>query len=361
VPGYLVYASEAGELFRRPFDLDRLEPTGPAEEIAREVQFNRGVPSFDVTATGALVYRVGFPATPVNGRMSLIERAGREVQPFAARAPWAPRFSPDGRRVVYGANAPGQERSDLWVTDLLAGTTQRVTYDGKESDNNDPQWSPDGRSLVYSALRGGATKDLVVQALEGGAARRATTRPGTEWPSDWSPDGSAILFTAVTEELDNDIWIQPADGGAARPFLATPARETGARISPDGRWAAYTSDETGRNEVYVQSYPVPGRRTLVSPRGGVHPVWRRDGRELYFWEDDQLMAVAIDQRGPGGALVVGAREPLFRAAYVESEHPNYDASPDGTRFIVVTGRARSNRLVVALHALDAGGAGPGGR
>jgi Tol biopolymer transport system component len=281
------------------------------------------------------------------------------VQALAARAPWTPRFSPDGRRLAYGAYAPGQGLSDIWVTDLADGTTQRVTAD--DADNNDPHWSPDGRSILYAALREGTGKDLFVHALDGGAARRLTSRPITEWPSDWSPDGGELLVTGVTNEDDRDIWIQPADGGAARPWLATPAQEYAARVSPNGRWVAYTSNETGRDEVYVQSFPTPGRKTLVSPRGGAHPVWRRDGRELYYWQDDQLVAVDVDPRGPGGALVVRGRTPLFRAPYMLSEHPNYDASPDGTRFVVVTGRVRANRLVVALHALDAGAAGRAGR
>jgi serine/threonine-protein kinase len=354
VPGFLVYASFAGDLYRRAFDLERLAPTGPPEQIARDVQFVLDQPSFDVSPAGALVYRVGYPNVPMAGRMTLSDRAGRELQAFAARAPWTPRFSPDGQRVAYGANAPGQDLSDIWVTDLAVGTTQRVTTDG--ADNNDPHWGPDGRSLVYSAIRQGTNKDLVVQALDGGAARRLTARPFTEWPSGWSPDGSALLFTSVTPPLSYDIWVQPAEGGAPRPYLATAAQEYGGRVSPDGRWVAYTSNETGRFEVYVQSYPTPGRKTLVSASGGAHPVWRRDGRELYYWREDQLIAASL---GPGGAnapLVVRGHMPLFRAPYVEAAHPNYDVSPDGTRFVVVTGRVRANRLVVALQTLGAGGA-----
>jgi hypothetical protein len=120
---------------------------------------------------------------------------------------------------------------------------------------------------------------------------------------------------------------------------------------------AYTSNETGRFEVYVQSYPTPGRKTLVSASGGVHPVWRRDGRELYYWREDQLIAASLGPGGAGEPPVVRGHTPLFRAPYVESAHPNYDVSPDGMRFVVVTGRVRPNRLVVALHAVAAGGAG----
>ena len=360
--GYLSYGTAAGELYRQPFDVDRLQLTGEAERLAGGVQFaHSAVPAYDVSRNGTLVYRLGFPATPEMGRMTLVDRTGRELQAFPARSPWTPRYSPDGNRIVYGANAPGHSLSDLWVTDLAAGTTERVTTDGKDRDNNDPDWSPDGRSLVYSAVGEGAPKDMFVRALDRATTRRITRRSGTEWPSDWSPDGAAMLFTGGTLTGDFDIWTQPADGGQPHPYLATAATEQAARVSPDGRWVAYTSNETGRDEVYVQSFPTAGQKTLISSRGGVHPMWRRDGRELYYWQEDQLIAATIGAGAAGEPPVVRGRTPLFRAAYVQNAHPNYDVSSDGSRFVVVTGPARANRLVVALQALNAGVAGKGGR
>jgi WD40 repeat protein len=360
--GYLTYGTAKGELYRQPFDVGRLQLTGAAERLAGGVQWAAGaVPAYDVSRSGALVYRVGFPSTPEIGRMTMVDRTGRELQAFPARSPWTPRFSPDGRRIVYGANAPGHSLSDLWVTDLAAGTTQRVTTDGAERDNNDPDWSPDGRSLVYSAVGEGAPKDMFVRALDRAAARRISRRSGTEWPSDWSPDGAAVLFTSGTLTGEIDIWTQPADGGEPHPYLATPAAELAARVSPDGRWVAYTSNETGRDEVYVQSYPAAGQKTLVSSRGGAHPIWHRNGRELYYWHEDQLIAATLDTAGAGEPLVVAGRTPLFRAPYVQGSHANYDVSPDGSRFVVVTGPGRANRLVVALHAVNADGVGQGDR
>ena len=360
--GYLIYATVTGELYRQPFDAGRLQLTGAAERVAGGLQFATIIaPAYDVSRSGTLIYRVGFPSTPEIGRMTLVDRTGRELQAFPARSPWTPRFSPDGRRIVYGANAPGHSLSDLWVTDLAAGTTQRVTTDGRDRDNNDPDWSPDGGSLVYSAVGEGAPKDMFVRALDRATTRRITRRSGTEWPSDWSPDGAAVLFTSGTLTGEIDIWTQPADGGEPHPYVATAAAEQAARVSPDGRWVAYTSNETGRDEVYLQSFPTPGRKTLVSSRGGVHPIWDRSGRELYYWQEDQLIAATLDTAGAGKPLVVGGRTPLFRAPYVQSSHANYDVSPDGSRFVVVTGPGRANRLVVALHALSDDGARRGGR
>ena len=352
VRGFVVYASNAGGLYRRRFDLDRLEPTGPEEQLAQDVHFDGDLPSFDVSASGSIVYRVGYPSTPQSARMVLVDRSGREVQAFAARAPWQPRFSPDGSSVAYSAAAPGHDHNNVWVTHLVAGTTQRITSDAQ--DNSSSAWSADGRMLLYDGLYPGTNKDLFVQTLDGGAARRMTSRREVEWADDWSPDGSALLFTDVRPPLAYDLWVQPMDGSAAHPYLASAAQESGARFSPDGQWVAYTSNETGRDEVYVQSYPTPGRKVLVSTAGGAHPVWRRDGRELYYWREDQLIAASLSPAAAGDPPAVRGRTLLFRAPYVHSVSVNYDVSPDGTRFVVVIGRVHANRLVVALHAVPVG-------
>jgi dipeptidyl aminopeptidase/acylaminoacyl peptidase len=345
--GSLVYADIQGQLFRQRFDLERLTPIGAPQEIAGPVQLDDGgsTAAFDVSRSGAIAYRV---SSLGDTRLSLLDRAGRELRSSKGRGLWAPRFSPDGRRVAYGAFAPGNNYADVWIRDLAAGTTQRFTTDG--NDNNDAQWSPDGRSIVYSA---GAPdgKDLFVQSLDGGPARLLTRRPGTKWPSDWSRDGRAVLFT----NEGADLWVQPADGGAPHPYLVTPSQDWGGRLSPDGHWVAYMSDETGQVEVYLQAYPTPGRKTLVSVGGGSEPVWRADGRELYYWTGDQLVAARLEVRAAGAPPVVVERTPLFRAAYQHGPHPNYDVSSDGTRFILVTTGESSGRLVVGLNLLEPGG------
>ncbi len=354
VAGAVVYASANGALLRQPFDLDRLEPTGPPEPVTNDLDvFDLALTGFDVSETGTLVYR---PAGSGLESLKLIltDRAGHPQRVIPSRAPWAPRFSPDGRRVAYGAVAPGERESDLWVTELAVGTTQRLTADHR--DANDPQWSPDGRAIAYSvnsSVNDGTGKHLAVQTLDGGAERPLTRRPGTQWPSDWAPDGSGVVFTdnrdargAAGEPVSlQEIWVQPPDGSPPHPYLATAAHERAARVSADGHWAAYVSDETGRDEVYVQSYPTPGHKVLVSDAGGDNPVWRRDGRELYYWQGDQLIAAEL---GAGDPRTVRGRTPVFRAPYSVD---NYDVAADGTRFVLVTGNTRANRLVVALNAL----------
>ena len=351
VAGQLIYAGLRGELFRQPFDLTRLEPTGVATQLASglDAVIHSGRFAFDARER-TVVYHLGAGYSAGNGKLTITDTAGRQLRVLPGRTPWAPRFSPDGRRVAYGAYAPGRDSSDIWLADLENGTTQRLTTDGE--DNNDVVWSPDGRQVAYDRNAEGG-KDIFVQGLDGDSARVLTRRTGFQWPTDWARDGKALLFTDVTAAGDYDLWVQPSNGGAAHPYLKLPEHETSARVSPDGRWVAYQSDETGRYEVYVQSYPSPGRKALISLGGGVNPVWRGDGRALYYWKVDQLVAARVEPRGPEGSLAARDRTPLFRAPYVESPLAMYDVSPDSRRFVIVLGQALVSRLVVALDALDA--------
>ena len=168
--------------------------------------------------------------------------------------------------------------------------------------------------------------------------------PGNQLPLDWSPDGSTLLFENATAGLS----IQSMSGGSPRAFATANSYAGGARRSPDGRWIAYVSSATGRGEVYLQPYPGPGRAVPVSVAGGDHPVWRRDGRELYYWEKDQLFAAMLARSVGDKPPLVLARTPLFRAVILQS---NFDASPDGTHFATVGGGPLDSRLVIALNAL----------
>ncbi|HJP85958.1 MAG TPA: protein kinase [Gemmatimonadaceae bacterium] len=262
----------------------------------------------------------------------VVDRSGRSLQTIDADRPWTPRFSPNGRLVAYGAFGSGRSTSDLWVTDLDAGKTRRLTDD--DNDSNDPQWNAQGTTVAYS-VRADDGKDLFMQPLGAGHPQLLASRRGTQFASDWLRDGSALLVTEENGDNKHDIIVQPADGSPASPYAVTAADETGARISPDERWVAYTSDESGRSEVYLDSYPHPGHRVAVSANGGAFPVWRADGRELYYWNDDRLVVVQID--GGEGAVTpaIGPSIVLFTAPYYAGPNTMYDVSPDGKRFVIV--------------------------
>ena len=274
-------------------------------------------------------------ATMADVSLAVVDRAGQPIRAIPAQRPWTPRFSPDGRRVAYGAFGAGRQTSDLWITDVDAGTTRRLTDD--DADANDPQWSPDGATIAYSA-NASSGKNVMVRPLAGSSSRALAPHDGTQFPSDWLRDGSALLVTDDRSNGQHDILVQPADGSSAHAYVATGADETAARVSPDGRWVAYTSTSSGRAEVYLDAYPRSRQRVKISFAGGMHPVWRGDGRELYYWRDDALVAVQL-------AVGVGAVPParvgesiLFRSPYAAELNTMYDVSPDGKRFVIVRRR-----------------------
>ena len=280
------------------------------------------------------------PQPVANGdlMLSVVDRAGRPQRTIPADRPWTPRFSPDGRRVAYGAFGSGRSTSDLWVTDLESGATKRLTDDG--DDSNDPQWSADGRSIAYSAGAAGG-KDVMSMRLDGVTPLVVAARDGTQFPSDWVHDGSALMITEEAGGDKHDILVQSIDASTPRPYAATAADETTARVSPDGRWVAYTSDESGQPEVYLDSYEHPGRHVVVSLSGGYHPVWRGDGRELYYWNNHALLAVRLGASKDGAPPTVESRTLLFRAPYQGGVSTMYDVSPDGQRFVIVRSRETS--------------------
>ena len=265
----------------------------------------------------------------------VVDRGGQVVREIAANRPWAPRFAPDGRRVAYSASGDGRSTGDIWITDVDGGATRRLTND--DADNGHPQWSPDGGTVAYSAnAREGKT--ITSQWSTGGGTRVLASRPGVQFPTDWLHDGSALLISADAGANQFDIVVQPTDESPAHPYAATRAQETTGRISPHTHWVAYTSNESGRDEVYVDSYPRPGYRALISQGGGGDPVWRGDGQELYYWRGDALIAVPIDGSRGGRPPILGAERVLFHSPYEHSLSSTYDVSPNGQRIAIVRRR-----------------------
>jgi hypothetical protein len=161
-----------------------------------------------------------------------------------------------------------------------------------------------------------------------------------------------VPFTeAPPDSTGWNIWSMRSDSSSsAKPFLQTPFLETGAHLSPDGRWVAYYSNETGRKEVYVQSFPEKGEKVVISTGGGRDPVWDNGGRTIYCWQGDQLTAASVAVNGQSMSLV--SRDALFRyGSYITGAHSNYDVSPDGRSFVVVSGGVVANRLSVLRNSM----------
>jgi dipeptidyl aminopeptidase/acylaminoacyl peptidase len=174
-----------------------------------------------------------------------------------------------------------------------------------------------------------------VQPADGSSkAERLITSEYRQIPNSWSHDGQFLAFHQNDPATASDIWVLRLSDRQAQPFLRTPTGESAARFSPDGRWLAYTSSESGRSEIYVQPYPGPGGKWQISTDGGTEPVWNSNGRELFFRQRNQMMAVDISTQP---AFSAGKPQMLFDGPYMLSAAtlPNYDVSRDGQRFLMV--------------------------
>ncbi len=325
--GHLVFVR--GEaLMAAPFDPGRPEHAGTAIAVINGV---RGA-QFAVSETGVVVYAPSTGAAP-DYSLVWVDRAG-VVTPITdlPRGYEDLHLSPDGRRVAVTVEESGPDSpAHVWLADTERGTLSRFTFEGF---SRNPVWAPDGQSVVFGSKRGENTFGLYIQRVDGSApAELAWASPIPIWPDpqSWTPDGRTVVFTTKGAETRDDIWTLSLDDGTAQPWLATPAVEWGGRLSPDGRWMAYNAIEGGREEVFVQPYPGPGVKHLVSEDGGINPIWSKDGRELFYRRDDELVAVDVDTTS---GFTVGKPTVLFSGRYRLTGR-DYAASPDGTRFVMM--------------------------
>ena len=337
--GHLIFADPDGRLTVQRFDVDRLDTVGTPSVLLDELAVGRGNAFYSVSRGGTLAV---IRAAGTDLDLAFFDRAGKEQTVFRNGGYWAPRFSPDGNQVAFGATRP----DDIWVYDIPTKTRRRLTFDG--ANNNDPTWSPDGRQIAFSANRP-TRKDLLIRNADGsGTEQRVLVREGLQWPTDWTRDGT-IVFTEVPLDEDRDILAVKADGSAPPfPYLDTPFSEKAADVSPDGRWIAYDSNASGRFEVFVNSFPKRSTSpSIVSKAGGRNPRWSADGRELFYWENKQLISVRLELNGRAHPKSYST---ILETNYAAADHANYDVHPDGSRFVIVQGRGRPQRIVVAINA-----------
>ena len=199
-----------------------------------------------------------------------------------------------------------------------------------------PLWTPDGKRVTFSSTRAGGPENLFWKAADGsGPAEQLTESERRQVPSSWSPDGQVLAFSELPLTAA-DIWVLPLQGERKpRPFLQTQFQEAAAVFSPDGHWLAYTSDESGRPEVYVRPYLGPGGKWQISNEGGTEPVWAQNGRELFYREGNKMMAVEITMRPTFHA---GTPTLLFEGQYFRDlalTEADYDITRDGQRFLMI--------------------------
>ena len=317
--GHIAFA-RAGVLLAMPFDLRRLEATGPAVPLLEGVSMN--------TATGAGQYAIAassvvyLPGAGSVSRRELlwVDRKG-VARPVDApkRAYTDLALSPDGQRI---AVAQTGQNSDIWVYEIARGTLGRLTF--APGVDATPIWTPDGRRVTFNGVRTGPM-EILQTAFDGSGGEERLIEAGASntQARSWHPSAKWLAY-----DLAGDIYVlSMSDDRKSTPFVATPFVEAFSAFSPDGRWVAYQSNESGRFEIYVQPFPGPGGKRQVSADGGIRPKWSRNGGELFFRAGGGMMAVPIE---PGSTFTSGTARVLFEGQYA----PWYDVAPDG-RFLMV--------------------------
>jgi len=279
-PGFLLFLRNE-TLMAQPFDSKELQLTGEPFPVAERVAFNPGLGrgAFSVSENGMLAYRSG--SGQINQPL-WFDRGGKQIGSLGAAGLYLTLWlSPDETRAAVDRSDPQTGTNDIWLFDLLRGIPSRFTTDPANDSN--PLWSPDGSRIVFTSNREGVRS--LYQKIASGAGNEEVLLKSSEEkvPDDWSLDGLFIVYQTLNSKTKWDLWVLPMSGERQPfPFLQTDFNEQEAQFSPDGKWMAYTSDESGAPEVYVQTFPASGGRWRVSTGGGSQPKWRRDGRELFL-------------------------------------------------------------------------------
>jgi Tol biopolymer transport system component/tRNA A-37 threonylcarbamoyl transferase component Bud32 len=342
-PGYLVYLRVDGAVLAAPFDQDHFKLTGPAVPLFEGVMTKPfGSADLAISRSGTLLYVPGLASTGAG--VAEIVRVTREgaVAPldppvvYNYSANRALSLSPDGKRVAI--DVVGTSTPDIWVKQLPAGPLSRLTFSPRGATR--PRWTADGRYVVYIASTDSGPPGVWKQRADGSAAPeqvwRVPKRPITE--AIYSSDGQWLVYRMNADSGNRDVYgIRPARDTVPTPLLTGPYREQGAALSPDGKWLAYTSDESGREEIYVRPFPnTAAGRWQISTAGGAAARWAHSGRELFYEAPSgDMMVVPVT---PGPSFANGAPRRLFQftSGLVASiDVPLYDLTPDDREFLMV--------------------------
>ena len=347
--GHLLWL-RGSTLVAQRFDPERLKPSGEPRPIADPVGTGLfGGLAAAASSSGLLVHgRVG------DAQLSWLDRAGHAAH-SGSDALGQPgdyvtfTVSPDGRRVLVGRGS-GSGR-DLWMVDAERDAWSRFTF--LPGIAWYPVWSPYGRQVMFSA---GSPWNLYRKEASGaGTEQRVTESANAQVPTDWSRDGLLVLYHEYAPDTQRDLWVlpvtpdgKPEAGTKARPYLRTRFNEYQGRFSPEPipRWVAYTSDESGRDEVYVQGFPEPRGKFQISTGGGSYPEWSPDGRELYYVSaNGKLMAAGLKL----GENSVAPSTPRELFAVTAMTGTSYAVAPDGKRFLVRAPAVGSQPLEVVVN------------
>jgi eukaryotic-like serine/threonine-protein kinase len=344
--GHLFY-HVGSALMSQPFNTSKGELQGEAAAIVDRVQHDAGVwrTLFSVSENGSLIYQAGDSGS-LGSELTWMDRAGKKLGRIGERELYIdPRLSPDGNMIAVTRGDPVQ---DIWTIDLRRNVNTRLTFGG--STHLTPSWSPDGKYVAYSVgsqtqggtciryrlANGGGDEVIIGDKL---APEQMTVAGGVVACASpqWSPDGRFLLFVRGTGPSDTAIYGVDLQSSDKKPFLVVAPESRSAiiielRFSPNGRWIAYSSNQSGRLEIYLTRFNGPKGRWQVSTNSGTFPDWRKDGKELYFM-DPQGAIYAVPISETGETIHVGTPERLFRAD-VSAVGVSFDATDDGKKFLV---------------------------
>lgn len=335
--GHIIYTDgnyDTAAIWALPFSLATLQPAGKAFPIAQHGSSPR------VSRTGTLVYS----DVPTNHlQLGWCDRSGTTLSTIGdPLRQQGPSLSPDGRKLAVQS---AENEPDLWVYDLDRGIKTRFTSDS--TFHAHAAWTPSGDEITYATLRNGT---LDIASKPSGGAGEAKLLVGTPLDEDfpnWSPNRRFLIYAARSNAVKSHLLYRERrpDGTLGDPavFLQAAFQATDPRFSPDGRFVAYTSDESGKNEVYVRDFPNGKNQWQISLNGGAAPRWRRDGKEIFYVAQNKLMAVAI---ATGSVLSPGVPVVLFQKPFLGT---GYEVAADGKRFIVPERPAEPPLSIHVVH------------
>jgi eukaryotic-like serine/threonine-protein kinase len=357
--GHIVFM-KTGSLMAVPFDVRSRQVTGTPVTLVEGVMqgvnapntlFETGAGQFAVTS-GSLIYALGGISPNLESSWVWFDKTGTAegIEAVPAGPYLFARLSPSGERVAVNVRRAASRSADVWVYDMLRGAPTRLTFEGF---NSWPVWSPDGKRLVYGASPGGISNLYLINADGSGKPERLATSDYEQIPSSWAPTTNAIAFLQRPQIGSYGIWVLPMEGERKpRLFLESRFNLTHPEFSPDGRWLAYVSNESGTSAVYVQPYPGPGEKIRISTAGGTEPIWTANGRELLYRPlTDQVFSTAIRSLSPFRA---DTPRPLFelKGGTYDSTSPvrSWSVTPDGRRFLLSRFES-TDKPVTTMHVV----------
>lgn len=326
--GHMIF-SQKGTILAVPFNLNTLKVGGTPVPVIDGIllESSSAAPQYTFSPKGSLIYMPGiseqsrsFVWVDYNGLFEPLTLPKQSYGTF--------KLSPDGKKLavqVIGVN------DDIWIFDLERGTPFRLTFEG---NNGVPVWTPNNNAIIFTSDKTGAYNLYRILLDSSDSMEQITTSRYYQEPYSITSDGKLLAIGEFHPETKMDIWIIALDSlSEPQIFINTQFNEWGPMFSPNGKWIAYTSDESGRYEVYIQSYPGPGGKQQISTKGGEEPVWSPDGTELYYRNGQKWMRVKVFESND--ALNLDKPQLFFEGPFMNVQGFSYDIAPDNKRFLML--------------------------